>query len=469
MLRRAGHRYFAVALVAGAASLFATALIPPAHRTVGPAEVSIETSLGGGRTALEVPPLGTVSAATHAPPLSLNVTLSKLDLQDLGQRFSQGSREELIDEIETGLRATALGVAVQQVLGAAIVGAVVAALVAGRKLDYLLVGAASGALVIALALLLASVSFDVNRFEDARYTGALEFAPQVMDAVNRTPEAIDDLNSRFAVAADRLTELMALVAQPLPDPHEGTTAILHVSDIHSNPVGVQIARSLALDFEVDAVIDTGDLTSFGQPVESRIGRLLAGIPVPYVFVPGNHDSSSNRVEIARVDGVELLDKRTFSIDGIDVLGWADPTFTASNETSTDEGNEAREAEAPEVAAEVERLQPDILATHDQRLAVDAIGDVPLVLAGHTHGREFEQEDGTLLLTVGSTGATGLGTFIVESEQPYEAEVVYFRDDVPVAVDYISLSGLGGDFEVERRTVDTNENGDGPSPSVETTD
>jgi 3',5'-cyclic AMP phosphodiesterase CpdA len=217
------------------------------------------------------------------------------------------------------------------------------------------------------------------------------------------------------------------------------------------------------------VIDTGDLTSFGQPVEARIGRLLAGFPVPYVFVPGNHDSSRNRVEIARVDGLELLDRRTSSIAGIDVLGWADPTFTASNETSTDEGNEEREEMAPEVAAEVERLQPDVLATHDQRLAAESIGSVPLVLAGHTHEREFEQEDGTLLLTVGSTGATGLGSFIVESDQPYEAEVIYFRDDLPVAVDYISLSGLGGDFEVERRSVDLTEDDEEPSPSVETSE
>ena len=466
VLRHARYRYLAVALIAGAVALLTTAFMPPAKRTLGPAVLAIKPSPGWGRTSLLVPPLGTVSAVTHTPPLDLNVTLSELDLPALGRNLSRSPRRELIEKIEAGLRSVALGVAVQHVIAAAVAGAVAAALVAGRRAGYMLVGGAAGAAVVAISLFAASASFDPDRFEEANYTGALQYAPQVMEAVTRSPEALVNLNSRFATAAERLTRLLALVAQPFPDPDEGTTALLHVSDIHSNPVGVEIARSLAKDFAVDAVIDTGDLTSFGQPIESRMGRLLNRFTVPYLFVPGNHDSPTNRVELDSFEAVTLLDRRVATVDDIEILGWADPTFTATNETSTQEGNEQRESDAPAVASTVERLAPDVLATHDERLAMDSVGQVPLILTGHTHEREFEERDGTIILTLGSTGATGLGSFIVDSERPYEAEVIYFREGLPVALDYVSLSGLGGDFEVERRTIQSSPEDGSVSPAIE---
>jgi Icc-related predicted phosphoesterase len=466
VLRQAHSRYLAVALIAGAASLLTTALMPSAKRTFGPAVLAIKANPGLGRTSLLVPPLGTVSADTHAPPLDLSVTLSELNFPALGRNLSRSPRRELIGEIEAGLRSVALGIAVQHVIAAAVAGTVTAALVAGRRARYMLVGGASGAAVVAISLLAASASFDPDRFEEANYTGALQYAPQVMEAVTQSPKALANLNSRFATAAERLTKLLAIVAQPFPDPDEGTTALLHVSDIHSNPVGVEIARSLAEDFAVDAVIDTGDLTSFGQPIESRIGRLLNRFTVPYLFVPGNHDSPSNRAELGSFESVTLLDRRVATVDDVEILGWADPTFTASSETSTEEGNEQRESDAPAVASTVERLGPDVLAIHDERLAMDSVGTVPLVLTGHTHERGFDERDGTVILTLGSTGATGLGSFIVDSERPYEAEVIYFREGLPVALDYISLSGLGGDFEVERRTIQSSAEEGSVSPTIE---
>lgn len=458
MLSRSRYRYLAVGLVAGAAALFGTTLIPAIDREMGPARVTITSSFGSGRTVVGMAPLGTVAATTHQPPLDFEISIAELDLQNLSTTLSEDSQEELISEIEDSLRAAAIQLGIIQIIGAAIIGLIVAALVAGRRPGYMAGGAASAALVVGAGLLVAAWSFDLDEFEEARYTGALQYAPQVMDAVNRAPDAFEDLDSRFATAANRLKDLMALVAQPLPDPHEGTTAILHVSDIHSNPLGVQIARRLASSFAVDAVVDTGDITSFGHPIESRVGRLLARFPVPYLLVPGNHDSESNRRELADAEGVVLLDESTYSVGSVEVLGWPDPTFTATNETSTDEGNERREEEAPEVAAAVERLDPDVLAVHDERLASESFGLVPLVLAGHTHERSQEQVDDTILLTVGSTGATGVGSFIVEADRPYEAEIIYFRADEPVAVDYLSLNGLDGDFEVDRQTLEYEDEG-----------
>ena len=48
------------------------------------------------------------------------------------------------------------------------------------------------------------------------------------------------------------------------------------------------------DHQANFVIDTGDLTSFGYSQEASIGSMVSRLPVPYYFVPGNHDSFANR-------------------------------------------------------------------------------------------------------------------------------------------------------------------------------
>jgi len=101
---------------------------------------------------------------------------------------------------------------------------------------------------------------------------------------------------------------------------------------------------------------------------------------------------------------------------------------------------------------VAERRPDVLAVHDRRLAEESTGKVPLVVAGHVHRRTSETENGTLTLTVGSTGSTGLGAFTVEAEQAYEAEVLHFRDGRLDVVDYVTVRGISGEFSVERQVI-----------------
>ena len=160
--------------------------------------------------------------------------------------------------------------------------------------------------------------------------------------------------------------------------------------------------------------------------------------------------------MGRIEEVLLLDRETTTVGGLDVLGWADPTFTASNEITTEEGNAAREEEAGFVAEMVEELTPDVLAVHDERLAEDSYGQVPLVISGHTHERDLRIEEGSIQLVVGSTGATGLGSFTIEADLPYEAQVIYFRDGLPSAVDYVSFKSLGSEFDIQREVLEVGE-------------
>jgi predicted MPP superfamily phosphohydrolase len=450
-------RLILVALLSGVAAALALQLIPATEHELGPTTVTARGELGRGETTVIVPPLGTVEADTHTSPLALSMTVAEVDPAELTEAVqTETGRRALADAVESGLRGTTARIAIQLLVGAAVVGTIIAALLPGRTWTYLLAGACGGAVTVGAFLVLTAATFDVSAFEEPRFTGTLQRAPEVIAAVDQRIKAFEELSSRYEQAATRLSDLLALVAEPVRAPDEGSVSILHVSDIHSNPIGVQIARQLAREFDVDAIVDTGDVTSFGASIEGRIAGLVEQIPVPYVFIPGNHDSIGNRAALAAADNVTMLTDDIVDVNGVEILGWADPTFTASNETSTEEANEIRSAEADDVAERVRNHLPDVLAVHDVRLAEQSVGDVPLVLAGHTHEADFQIEEGTTLMTVGSTGATGLGSFIVESDAEYEAEVLYFADGRAIAYDYITLSGVGGDFTVERRTLSAEE-------------
>src|SRR5690606_32875059 len=137
-------------------------------------------------------------------------------------------------------------------------------------------------------------------------------------------------------------------------------------------------------------------------------------------VPGNHDSIASRTELDALPNITVVDGTVVTVEGVRILGVADPTFTASNEVGTSEANERKRELADAVRRLVEREEPDVLAVHDARQAEAAVGSVPLVIAGHTHERSAAEKDGTRVLTVGSTGATGLGAFTVETDLTYEA-------------------------------------------------
>lgn len=225
-----------------------------------------------------------------------------------------------------------------------------------------------------------------------------------------------------------------------------------ISDVHLNPLGVEVIRQLVERFDVDAVIDSGDITSFGNPLEGEFGTILESVGVHYYIVPGNHDSVDNRGALAQFENVSVIDGETVDIAGVRVLGVGHPVFTADNRLSSEDVDDAVARQALRVRRLVREQQPEVLAVHDPAQAQAAIGEVDVVIAGHTHRRSWTTESGTLLLTVGSSGATGLGAFTVDSDLAYEAAVLYFDDGDLVAVDNIALRGTEGDFRIDRRLV-----------------
>lgn len=445
-------------LAAVAAAVAVLAMLGPLTRTrvvLGPSTVEVAATVGRhGTTEIEVPPLGRVSAATHAPPVRLRVSLVELDVEGVQSTFGTSlSSDAARAAIEDDLPDAVARVLRRSLILAAAVGAVAAAVPPGRRWWHLPIGAVTGTVAMAVALGATWRSFDEAAFAEPRFTGALARAPAVVEAVQRNVAGLDEVRDRVETLSAQLDDLFAAAAGARPLDDGADTTILHVSDIHSNPLAVALVNQLAEAFVVDAVLDTGDLTSFGSPVEARIGDLIAGIPVPYYLAPGNHDSSEVRQALATMANVTVLDRSVVDIDGVRVLGVADPTFTADNRVGTAEATAEKQRQAADVARLTTARRPDVLAVHDAALAGAVAGDVPLVVSGHSHKRGDVVHGGTRFLSVGSTGATGLGSFTVAARLDYEAEVLHFSGGQLVTVDYVSLGGVGGSFRIDRTIVE----------------
>lgn len=401
-------------------------------------------------TVVEFPPLGRLGAGTHGTVVGVGVRLVELDVESVQRRLGSFSgTAELRAEIEEELPGLLRRTLARTLVKAALLGALVGLLVPLRRWWHVPIGAVGAVVAVALAFGGVARAYDVTAFSAPSYEGALSRAPTVIAAVQRHVEGLDDVQDRIATLSAQLESLFAAASGDRAIDDGADTTILHVSDIHSNPIGVEVAGQLAAAFDVDAILDTGDLTSFGIPVEARIGDLIAGIGRPWYFVAGNHDSPEVRASLAAVPNLVVVDEEVVTIGGVRVLGVADPTFTASNELDTDAARRVKALAAPRIADLTWREQPDVLAVHDRVLAAEAAGTVPVVVAGHVHRTTSEERGGTRFLTVGSTGATGLGSFTVEAALPYEAQLLRFDGSELVAVDRIQVDGLTGSFSVAR--------------------
>jgi predicted phosphodiesterase len=451
---RRGLAYLLVALLGAAAGLLSLGTVTVAQGRVGPGRVAVRAHVGASRTELRLPPLGQISAATHAAPVTLTAQVDEVSIERLQDLLkTDAPADKLQSEVSTDLEPLLRSFAWRALAVAAVAGALAGALVPRRRWTHALAGSAGAVVTVTLLLGGAWRGYDAEAFEKARFEGPLERAPALLATVRRHVDDISVVRKRVQVLGEQVADLYSAASTQVGGPVGGDEVrILHISDIHSNPLGLEVTRRLAEQFKVAAILDTGDLTSFGLPVEGRLGELVGTMKVPYLLVPGNHDSAENRTALAGVHNIQLLDGTVAEIAGLRILGVGDPAFTATNETSTDEAAVIKQARAPDVAARVDALRPDVLAVHDPVLSEASEGHVPLVVAGHLHKNNAVRKNGTLVLTVGSTGATGLGSFTVDTGSPYEAELLHFVGRDLVAVDRIDLHGVGGAFRVERQIV-----------------
>lgn len=260
-----------VVVVGGAAALATMEMVSPVQAGVGPGTVEVgAASVASGSTEVALPPLGRIVARTHHAPLRLGVRLDELDVERLQALLSAPRAQERITAaVRSDLPALLRRFVVRSLVGAVVAGGVAGALVPRRRLLHTALGAGGGLAGVGVALLWTWQGYDTEAFEEARFEGALERAPAILEAAQRSVGDLDRVSGLVQTLSGQVAGLYA--ATDLGGT-TGETLILHVSDIHSNPLGVELVEQLAESFDVDAVLDTATLRRTG----ARSSRASAG-------------------------------------------------------------------------------------------------------------------------------------------------------------------------------------------------
>ena len=427
--------------------------------SMGPFQVLLSSRFGHGDTVISLPPFGHLTADTHLAPLRFTASLQGVRLNDLAESVRQRGIDGLVDRVETDALKQVIPFALR-LFAVAMVGAIILALLVFRMRWRSVAFSLLAALIaVGGSETLAWRTYHSDALLSPSYSGSLALAPKLIGPAQTAIDKIDDFRAELSRVLSGAVRVYSSI-QSLPQTANDEIRVLHISDIHLSPLGMSFAKQVADAFDVDFVLDTGDLTSFGTNVENQL--ILAGVASfhqPYVFVRGNHDSLSLQDDLERIPGVIVLDGQVKRVDGLVVYGLGDPVFTPNKQAAGDDAQIAARVRSvgPRILDSVSKMRapPDIVAVHDDRMAEAVAGHVPLVASGHFHVPSARVIDGTLYLRIGSTGGAGANVFTQVGGVPLSAEVLYFSRTTPrvlVAYDLIEQSPENGSLTVRRHLI-----------------
>lgn len=419
---------------------------------LGPFRVEFFGRPGPSTTELALPPFGRLEADTHVAPLKLSATLDEVAAVELGEIVQHKGVDGLAVEVEEEARHV-LGSYALRSLAIVLVGAAIAALLIYRDRWRPLLVAIVGAGLVFSGMAGASwLTFKPDAFLSPTFSGSLTLAPRLVGPIRTAGGRIQDFRAELERLVGGAVSAYSTIAATRPTTGVQIVA-LHVSDIHLSPIGMDFAQRLASSFEVDLVLDTGDLTSFGSPLEQGIISRIGEFGVPYVFVRGNHDSALTVNEVLAQPNAVVLRHEVQEVAGLRIYGAPHPLFTPTldRDYPDEEIEQTVQAVGDVVADQVAGLRPDLLLVHDDRMAEASVGLVPVVASGHFHETTAREEEGTILLRVGTTGAGGLDTFTAPQPIPLSAQLLYFDGDPAelVAWDTVELDPVTQDLTVRR--------------------
>jgi predicted phosphodiesterase len=428
---------------------------------IGPfdATLSFQPSLEGGAQ-VGIPPLGALAVDAYDGPLRLEIQLRRIDqvrAQSLAAHPAWVDR--IVDEVSSDLQSAVVKL-VWTTAGAAALGAAVTSLLLLRRRREPLIAVGMTVALVAGTGAVGALTWRPESLSQPTYTGLLVNANSLIGSATDIVARFDAYRASLEDIVGNVSSLYATIST-LPDPvaqDPDVVALLHVSDLHLNPAGFDLVEQVVAQFEVDGVLDTGDITDWGSAPETNLITSVAGLGVPYVFIRGNHDSAVTAGVIASGSTTTVLDYTDTTVAGVRVVGAPDPRFTPDKESGDDDFPVEELERTGEELADVARAldePPAIALVHDPKQAPALDGVVPVVLAGHTHDREVTRLDGgTLLMVQGSTGGAGLRALQAEYPEPLTCTVLYVdaTTGALTAYDDITLGGLGLTEATIARTV-----------------
>jgi predicted phosphodiesterase len=454
----------AVALVASGTAVAAWGGVP---RDIGPLEtrLSLAPAVTGGIT-VGVPPLGRLDLDTHAGPLQIAATVTGIDPGRARSLLSARNPGRTVTAQVTADSQDAVAAAAARALLVGLAASGVACAVVFRRRRAVLGGTAAFSAVLAASAAVAGATLRTEALVEPRFDGLLVQAPALIGRV----ESFEAYSERVAQLTSNVARVYGNLATLPAAPGPESTRILWVSDVHLNPQAFSVMAQLVEQFDVAAIVDTGDLTDLGSVPENRLISAVGTFGVPYLYVRGNHDSRAvTQSFVSRQQGVQVLDDgEVVEVAGIRFAGIGDPTFTPNKQVRTErEADEEKlrgAGEALRAAIDADPAPVDVALVHQPKMAVPLFGKVPLVLDGHVHERGSRFGDGTLELTQGSSGGAGLRTLDrAEEALPLQMSILHFDAlGALLAVDDVSVGGLGqSSVTVDRKSPASYEDSDGP--------
>jgi predicted MPP superfamily phosphohydrolase len=457
--------------VALAGAVLGILLLGRVSAPIGPfdAQLSFRPSLTGGAQ-VGIPPLGALAVDAYDGPLRLEIQLRRIDQVRAQELASHPNAvDQVVDQVSGDLQSAVVRL-VWVTAGAALLGATVTSLLLLRRWREPFIAAGTTVVVLAATGGLGALTWRPEALSSPTYTGLLVNANSLIGSATDIVARFDAYRASLEDIVGNVSALYSTISA-LPEPvasDPDVVALLHVSDLHLNPSGFDLVRQVVDQFDVDGVLDTGDITDWGSKPETTLITSVGDLGVPYVFIRGNHDSAITAAVLALEQNVTVLNYSAATVDGITVIGAPDPRFTPDKSTGDDDFPADQLADTgAQLAQDAEGLDPPptIAMVHDPRQATALDGVVPLVLAGHTHDREVTELDGgTRLMVEGSTGGAGLRGLQGDYPEPLTCTVLYVdRTSGSLrAYDEITLGGLGLTEATIQRTVVQRPGDDGES-------
>ncbi len=428
-------------------------------------------------TVIEVPPLGEIALDTHAGPLQLDVRVAELNEADARRIVKNPTQlASLGEQVNHDVRAALLRLLVKAVLVAILGAAALGFLVFRTPRRTVLTGVAAVAALLGTSGL-AAATYNRDAIDEPTYTGLLASAPAAVGSVRDIVGNVDRYSQALGKLVGNVTQLYdAASGLRSYQPADNTIRVLSVSDLHLSPTAFDVIRSTSKQFRVDLIVDTGDSTDYGSSTENAYVNEIGSLGLPYVWVRGNHDSTTTQAAVKALPNTTVLDgPEVRTVKGLRFVGIGDPRFTPDKTTGGDDAPRSlQEAAGKKLCAPLidGEEKVDIVMVHEPAAAEQCFGAAPLVLAGHTHKRSSERKDGTLLLVQGSTGGAGARSLEGDNPTPLEMSVLYLDPSSKrvLARDDITLGGLGLSSATIDRTVEpalTKPGGASPSPSAST--
>lgn len=462
---------------------------------VGPLQVQMELKPAlHGESRVEIPPLGSLSVDSHDSPTMISARIQQFDERDTRALVEDPSRlkaasQDAPDEIVAAVTDLALRAAIGVTIVTLLLG-----LIVFRRFWRTVIAGALALTLLAGVVGLTWATWRPESIREPRYEGLLTRVPAVVGDARSISDDFDAYRDELAQFITNMSGVYTTISNLQSfktDPN--SIRVLHISDLHLNPASWDVISSISRQFDVNVIVDTGDITDWGSKLENSYADNIGKLDAPYVFIRGNHDSQVTADAVAGQPNATVLENEVREVGGLTFAGIGDgrlnsdksqgalednlDVVTAQNRKLAEtieryngagrspdstEGDEPAEPDAVEgsvdepVSGSVDS-SVDIVLTHDPAGADEFADSAPLVLAGHKHKRSQRAlDDDTLLRVEGSTGASGLrGLYNDGSDTSLRMSLLYFSPEGKLlAYDEITASGASqSKLTLERKLVD----------------